>query len=251
MADRAQLSEETYTRLFGAHDGSAAEQDPELMTILRRLIFGDVFATGDLDDRSRELITIVVLTTMQTLPQLKAHTTAALNVGLTPIEVREAVYQCAPFIGFPRTLNAVGVINEVFAHQGVDLPLPDQGTTGEDDRFAKGHEIQFPIYGDEIRDGLADLPDRLDEILPRLLTESCFGDFYTRRGLSLARRELLVLCMLAALGGTDAQLRPHAAGNLKVGNTKSTQVTAMIHCYPYIGFPRAVNAIRIIQGLPD
>jgi len=64
----------------------------------------------------------------------------------------------------------------------VELPLPDQGTTGEDDRFAKGHEIQFPIFGDEIRDGLADLPERLGEVLPRLLRDSRFGDFYTRRG---------------------------------------------------------------------
>jgi 4-carboxymuconolactone decarboxylase len=251
MADRAQVSEETYTRLFGARDTSAIEQDPEFMTMLRRLIFGDVFATGDLDDRSRELITVVVLTTMQTLPQLKAHTAAALNVGVSPIEVREAVYQCAPFIGFPRTLNALGVINEVFTRHGVALPLPDQGTTSEDDRFARGHEIQFPIYGDEIRDGLADLPDQLGDALARLLTESCFGDFYTRRALSLAQRELLVLCVLAALGGTDAQLRPHAAGNLKVGNSKGTQVAALIHCYPYVGFPRAVNAIRIITALPD
>jgi 4-carboxymuconolactone decarboxylase len=91
----------------------------------------------------------------------------------------------------------------------------------------------------------------LGDALARLLTESCFGDFYTRRALSLAQRELLVLCVLAALGGTDAQLRPHAAGNLKVGNSKGTQVAAMIHCYPYVGFPRAVNAIRIITALPD
>jgi 4-carboxymuconolactone decarboxylase len=60
---------------------------------------------------------------------------------------------------------------------------------------------------------------------------------------------LLVLCLLAALGGVDVPLRAHAAGNLRAGNTVDVQVAAMIHCLPYIGFPRALNAIRAINEL--
>jgi 4-carboxymuconolactone decarboxylase len=56
-----------------------------------------------------------------------------------------------------------------------------------------------------------------------------------------------VLCLLAAHGGADAQLHPHAVGNLKAGNSIEVQVAAMIHCLPYIGFPRALNAIRAIN----
>ena len=67
------------------------------MAILHKVIFGEVFHIGGLDDRTRELITVVVLATMQTLPQLRSHVGAALNVGVTPVEMREAVYQCAPF----------------------------------------------------------------------------------------------------------------------------------------------------------
>jgi 4-carboxymuconolactone decarboxylase len=241
--DRAALSDAKYRDLFGERDTSTREDDPEFMTILRRLIFGDVFHTGDLADQTRELITVVVLSANQMLPQLHAHTGAALNVGVTPVELREAVYQCAPFIGFPATLNAIGVINDVFRTSGIDLPLPSQATTNEDDRHDEGNTIQFPLYGDEIKHNLADLPDRLGDTMARLLTEFCFGDFYTRTGLDLGRRELLALCVLASLGATDAQLRAHALGNLKAGNSKATQIAALIHCSPYIGFPRALNAI--------
>ena len=178
--DRIQRSEQTYARLFGPRDTTASDPDPELWAILRRLIFGEVFHTGDLDERTRELITVTVLTTMQTLPQLKAHTGAALNVGVTPVELREAVYQCAPFIGFPKTLNAVAVLNEVFRDRGIDLPLPDQGTTTEEDRFEAGRAIQAPIYGDEIADSVAGLPEQFREAVPRFLTAFGFGDFYTR-----------------------------------------------------------------------
>jgi alkylhydroperoxidase/carboxymuconolactone decarboxylase family protein YurZ len=151
-----------------------------------------------------------VLVCLQTLPELKSHTAAALNVGVEPIQIREAVYQLAPFIGFPRTLNAVATINEVFQNQGIELPLPAQGTVSDADRYSKGLAEQAPLYGDEIKDNLADLPEPFDEALPRFLTEFGFGDFYTRTGLTLAERELLVLCALATIGDTSPQLGPTA-----------------------------------------
>ncbi len=245
--DRITRMQSKYRQLFGEPNPSAPQTDPEFMAILQHLIFGEVFFTGDLSDQERELITVVVLAVNQTLPQLKAHTAAALNVGVTPLEVREVVYQCAPFIGFPKTLNAVAVINEVFKERGIELPLPEQGTTSEADRFEQGQAIQQPIYGNEIREGLKGLPESLRDAMPDFLTAFGFGDFYTRGSLDTAQRELLVLCILAALGGVDAQISAHARGNLQVGNSLEKQLTALIHCFPYIGFPRALNAIRKVQ----
>jgi 4-carboxymuconolactone decarboxylase len=249
ISERRERAEATYQRLFGPRDTTAPDDDPELMEILRGFIFGDVFDTGVLDDRSRELITVTVLACLQTLPQLTSHTQAAMNVGVAPVEIREAIYQLAPFLGFPRTLNALATMNDVFRARGVALPLPAQGTVTEAERYAKGLAEQAPRYGDEIKDNLADLPEPFNEALPRLLTEFCFGDFYTRTGLTLARRELLVLCGLAAIGDTSAQLGPHARACIQVGNSKTTVLAALVHCFPYIGFPRAVAAIRAVKDL--
>ena len=129
---------------------------------------------------------------MQTLPQLKTHSMAALNVGVTPIELREVVYQCAPFIGFPRTLNAIETLNEVFKERGIALPLETQGTVSEYNRYEKGSSIQTPLYGTEIRDALNSLPQGMGEDVSRFLTEVCFGDFYTRNTLDIKTRELFV-----------------------------------------------------------
>jgi 4-carboxymuconolactone decarboxylase len=217
------------------------------MNILQRFIFGEVFYIGNLDDRTRELITITTLTTNQTLPQLKVHTHAALNIGVTPIEIREVVYQCAPFIGFPKVLNALDTINQVFKSRGIRLPLESKGTVAENQRLEKGKEEQYPLYGEGMKQNMKDLPGGLGEAIPRMLTESCFGDFYTRGGLEIKTRELMVFCALATLGGTERQMASHAVGNLKVGNSKETLISAMVQCYPYIGFPRISNAIQVIK----
>jgi 4-carboxymuconolactone decarboxylase len=249
VSERHQHAEATYQRLFGPRDVDTAEDDPELMEILRGFIFGDVFDTGVLDDQARELITVTVLACLPALPQLRSHAQAALNVGVQPVEIREAVYQLAPFLGFPRTLNAVATINDVFRDHGIPLPLPAQGAVTDAERYSRGLAEQAPLYGNEIKDDLADLPEPFNEALPRFLTEFCFGDFYTRDGLTLAQRELLVLCALATMGDTSAQLGPHGRACLQVGNSKAEVVAALVHCFPYIGFPRAVAAIRVVKRL--
>ena len=140
--DRIERCKKNYTELFGGEALTGQGTDPEMMDILQKFIFGEVFRTGDLDKKTRELITCTILATMQTLPQLNAHAKAALNVGVTPIELREAIYLCAPFIGFPKTLNALNTINEVFKQQGIALPLERQATVTEEDRHEKGQAIQ-------------------------------------------------------------------------------------------------------------
>ena len=118
------------------------------------------------------------LTTLSALPQLKAHVGASLNAGCTPVEIREAVYQCAPFIGFPKMLNAISTMNEVFTANGIDLPLPDQTTlTGEreDERYQKGLEMQEPLYGDEIADRYTWLPGEFAPAVPRSSPSCALG----------------------------------------------------------------------------
>jgi 4-carboxymuconolactone decarboxylase len=246
--DRVELSNQKYNELFGQLPVNQTENDPELIEILRKFIFGEVFYTGNLNDKQRELITIVSLAAQQTLPQLNAHTQVALNIGVTPLEIREAVYQCAPFIGFPKTLNAVNTINEVFTARNIKLPLENAGTVNEKDRYTKGLEIQYPLYGNEIKENMKTLPDSLNEAVPRFLTEMCFGDFYTRKILDVKTRELLMLCVLVTINA-QPQIKSHALGNLKAGNTKETLYAAMVHCIPYIGFPAGLNAINIIRSL--
>lgn len=247
--DRVEKTSEKVEELFHQPTAGEGGSDGEFMQILQRYIFGELCFTGSLDNRMRELVTITVLTTIQALPQLKAHLNACLNVGCTPVELREAVYQCAPFIGFPRTLNAIGVLNEVLTDRGVSLPLPKQGTVADEERYEKGLAFQIPVYGDGIKGRYTWLPKPFNEAVPRFLTEHCFGDFNTRTGLDQKTRELLTVVLLAALGGAEVQVKSHVAGALKTGSTKEEVVCALVHASAYMGIPRLFNALNTCKEL--
>ncbi len=240
---RTEICINNFRELFKGEALTNAGDDSEMMAILQKYIFGEVFTIGELNFKQREMITVTSLTVQQTLPQLKAHINAALNVGVTPIELRETIYQCAPFIGFPKTLNALVILNETFKERGIKTPLKSTATVEENERYEKGFAIQNPLYGDEIEKALSGLPDDMGKDVSGFLTEVCFGDFYTRSGLDIKTRELLVISILVTTGNTNT-LKSHIEGNLKVGNTKEDITAAIIQCMPYVGFPNTISALK-------
>lgn len=244
--NRIETYKENYRTLFRGEALTGQGSDPEMMDILQKFIFGEVFTTGDLSLKQREMITCVTLATMQTLPQLKAHAGAALNVGVTPLELREAMYLTAPFIGFPKMLNAVSTVNEVFKERGISLPLENQTTVTEDNRHEQGAAIQDKLYHGGISGVLSGIPGNLDEDVSRFLTDYFFGEIYTRGTLDIPTKELLGYCILTTLEA-ESQLQSHFHGNIKAGNSPQTVASAVIQTLPYIGFPAAIKALRIIK----
>ena len=167
---RTDICKKNYRILFNGEALTPTGDDPEMMAILQKYIFGEIFTVGELDIKTREMLTVTSLAVQQTLPQLKAHINGALNAGATPVELREAIYQLAPFIGFPKTLNALSVLNEVFKERGIDTPLKSTATVKEEERYEKGLEIQNPLYGDEIKVAMEGLPADMGADVSRFLT---------------------------------------------------------------------------------
>ncbi|ORC35382.1 4-carboxymuconolactone decarboxylase [Marispirochaeta aestuarii] len=249
--NRIERSQKKYKELFGNVTASAAASDPDFQEMLNCFIFGEVYYQGDLKDATRELIILVVLTASQTLDQVSAHVFAALNAGVSPVEIKEAMYQCAPYIGFPKTLNVLNRANAVFEQAGITLPVESQKRVTEETRFDEGLKVQKSIFGDVIDQMHRNAPDNLKHI-QNYLSACCFGDIYTRSGLDVQTRELLTLCILISLGGCESQVKSHIYGNTSVGNSKDTLISAITQCLPYVGFPRTLNALNSLkEALPD
>ena len=228
------------------HDQDILENDLELQSIMKNYIYGDVYQHGDIDLKLRELILIVVNTTNHTLSSLQEHVKAALYAKVSPIQIKEVIYQCTPYIGLGKVQDALDIVNEVFKNQNIDN-VPSQSTVNENTRFEKGFDIQSVAFQREnIQANHDNAPLELKHI-QNYLSEYCFGDFYTRNGLDLKERELMTMVMLATLGGCENQLKAHVAANIRVGNSRQLLIDTITQCQPYIGFPRVLNAINIIN----
>lgn len=85
--------------------------------------FGEIYSRPGLEPRDRQLVTLGMLTALGGCePQLDVHINAALNVGLSPQQIIEALLHSAVYCGFPRALNATFAAKKVFAERGL-LPI--------------------------------------------------------------------------------------------------------------------------------
>jgi 4-carboxymuconolactone decarboxylase len=100
-----------------------ADISPELGHQVVAWGFGEIYSRPGLEPRDRQLVTLGMLTALGGCePQLEVHVNAALNVGLTPEQIVEALLHSAVYCGFPRALNATFVAKKVFAERGL-LPV--------------------------------------------------------------------------------------------------------------------------------
>jgi 4-carboxymuconolactone decarboxylase len=97
--------------------------------------------------------------------------------------------------------------------------------------------------GERVVESLKDIaPD-----LGRYVVEFAYGEIYQRPGLDLRQRKLVTISALTTLGGAEAQLEVHINAGLNVGLNAREVVEAILHCIPYTGFPRVLNAIVVAK----
>lgn len=239
-------AQRNHDALFPDRTSTLKVTDPELVEVFGNWAFGEVLEDETLDARIRLLVQLAALIACHAVREYHVMLGAALHVGVTPVEAKEVVYQAVPYVGMGRVFDFLHATNEVLASRGIELPLPPQSTTTPDTRQERGLAVQRQLFGEAIDRMYAQSPkDQLH--IQRHLSANCFGDFLTRTGLDLKTRELVTFAMLASLGGCEPQLAGHVAGNLAAGNDRKVLVSTVTHLLPFIGYPRALNALRVIN----
>lgn len=222
------------------------ETDPEYMEIINNFIFDEIQENTQLNERSQILVILAALITNQSLKQYKIAIEAALNIGLKPTEIKEVLYQTTPYVGLSKVYDFINTTNQVFNEKEIDIPLPNQSTINRENRKESGFKIQKKYFGEFIEEFNKQTPDD-QKHFNEFLKGYCFGDFYTRKGLNDQDRELITFSILASLGGCENQLRGHTQANLNIGNDKKTLINTVTILLPFIGFPRSLNALSIIN----
>jgi 4-carboxymuconolactone decarboxylase len=103
------------------------EMSPDFGRYVVEAGFADVYGRPGLTLAQRQLLNVGVLTAIGGAePQLAVHLRGALNVGVTPREIAEAIFHVALYAGHPRSVNGLRVMAEVFAEAGIDPRDPGQ-----------------------------------------------------------------------------------------------------------------------------
>jgi len=240
-------AQKNHDELFPGHVSTLAVTDPELIEVFDNFAFDEVLSHGNLDARTRLMVQLAAIIACQAVREYRAMLGAALTIGVTPIEIKEIVYQAVPYVGLAKVFDFLHATNEVLAERGIKLPLPSQSTTTPENRAEKGLAIQKQIIGDSVVEKLyASAPD--DQMhIQRFLSANCFGDHLTRSGVDIPTRELLTFSMLVSLGGCDPQVKGHVAANLHVGNSRAKLIDVLTQLLPFIGYPRTLNGLRAVD----
>ena len=219
------------------------ETDPEFVERFEHFAFDEVVNEPGqkLDEPTRHMAILATLLGCQGVDAFRRELPRALDAGVTPVMVKEIVYQAVDYLGMGRVLPFLDITNAVLTERGVALPLEGQAATTMADRLEKGAQAQADIFGPQMLEAWK------AGHINRWLAANCFGDYYTRTGLTLAQREMITFCFLAAQGGCEPQLTSHARGNMNLGNDKEFLIRVVSQCLPYIGYPRSLNAVTCVN----
>ena len=193
------------------------------------------------------MVQLASIIASQALREYRVMAGAALTVGVTPVELKEIVYQAVPYVGMAKVFDFIHATNEVLTERGIALPLPGQSTTTPENRAEMGLAVEKQIVGSDVVEKLyvSAAEDQLH--IQRYLSAHCFGDHYTRKGIDVPTRELLTFSMLVSLGGCEPQVKGHVAANLNVGNDRAQLIDVVTQLLPFIGYPRTLNALRVVD----
>lgn len=197
-----------------------------------------------LNQRQQNIVAIACLEAKGDLENLSGAIHTGLDEGLTVSEIKEALSHLYAYTGFPRSLNALGVLQQVLAErkakgirdkEGKEAdPLPD-----DFDALKEGTAIQTKLSGAPFDYSFAPATDYY-------LKAHLFGDIFARNNLTFPERELVTVSALSGIKGVEPQLKSHVRGAKNMGLTD-----AEIHSIPgvllqKVGEPEAYRAKKAI-----
>ena len=251
MSYTPQLTDEARAfreRMLPTYASDLQRTDPEFVERFANFAFGDVVADIDLPDRTRFMCWLATCLGCQGVDEFRALLPAALNMGLEPAAVKEIVYQAVAYLGIGRVFPFLKVTNEIFELRGIELPLEPRATTEptEESRYEGGEQAQVACFGEQMH-GYKDRGNSDYPHIAQWLVKNCFGDWHTREGLTIPEREMCTFCYIAAQGGCEPQLRGHTAANVQCGNDREFLIKVVSNNVPFIGYPRSLNAMAVVD----
>ena len=171
-------------------------------------------------NKDKSIVEISIFTAIGNLKELEKSVNLGLDNELTVNEIKEIMVQLYAYCGFPRSLNALGVLSNTVDERKASGKVTEVGresTPIPSDRnsLVYGTQVQTKIVGMEVKGGIYDFAPMAD----RYLKAHLFGDIFGQDILDYRTREFVTVAALASMDGVNPQLQAH------IGISKNFVVT--------------------------
>ena len=193
-------------------------------------------------NKDKSIVEISIFTAIGNLKELEKSVNLGLNNELTVNEIKEIMVQLYAYCGFPRSLNALGVLSNTVDERKANGKVTEVGresTPIPSDRnsLVYGTQVQIKIVGMEVKGGIYDFAPMAD----RYLKAHLFGDIFGQDILDYRTRELVTVAALASMDGVNSQLQAHIGISKNVGVT-GDELNGIIEVLKdKLGFEKANN----------
>ena len=197
---------------------------------------------GGIKNKDKSIVEISIFTAIGNLKELEKSVNLGLDNELTVNEIKEIMVQLYAYCGFPRSLNALGVLSNTVDERKASGKVTEVGresTPIPSDRnsLVYGTQVQTKIVGMEVKGGIYDFAPMAD----RYLKAHLFGDIFGQDILDYRTRELVTVAALASMDGVNPQLQAHIGISKNVGVTDDELNGTIEVLKDKLGFEKANN----------
>lgn len=199
-------------------------------------------------DREKSIVIVSVFTAKGDMIELEKSVKLALEKGVTVNEIKESMIQLYAYCGFPRSLNALGILFNIVNESkksGKILKIGRESTPVPKDRnsLIYGTKIQIEIVGAEVKGGIYEFAPMIDIYLKSHL----FGDIFGQDVLDYKTREFITIGALASMEGVNPQLKAHIQIGKNTGITDEELIELVEVLRENIGDERAENMRKLLK----
>ncbi len=245
MTTRASLrqqGEAMRQRLFGDDDGAPAF----MRTLNTEASYGAIWSRPGLALEDRMICSLAVLASVQRLPKLRRHVSAALDLGLAPRAILEVLIQIGIYAGFSASEEAVEAAAAEFSTRQVAMPEEPARTDSLEELTERGAKLMAQLHGDRAQQGYAAPGNEVTGALYPLAIQYGYGEIWFRPGLDLRQRALVAVAAFTAL--KLDQVKKFGESALNMGLSRTEIIEAIIQTAPLSGFAPALNALGALSG---
>lgn len=240
------------------------EVDADFYDLYMEYVLGGMYRREVLDQKTRELCAVAAATLLASPDQIASHTRAALRMGASVEETREAVIQMIVYGGFPRVLTALKTWKQVILDEGLQVPpapprgpAPTEAQIQEVARKRTEPAIYPPsdargrfVYGDERAEQLISSFNQWDPEWGWLFQRFVYGGIYDRKVVDQRTRQLLTVAACTVQNALQ-QLDGHIRGALRAGATYDEIKEVILQMSVYVGMPYMLQAMRYFLNMKD